>query len=56
MALQSTAFEADVTRCVRCDRKAELMLSITSPKHGRTLRIFRCECEKLTSAEDYCSK
>jgi hypothetical protein len=28
------------------------MLSITSPKDGRTLRIFRCECGKLTSAED----
>jgi len=26
------------------------MLSITSPKDGRTLRIFRCECGKLTSA------
>jgi len=50
MTLQGTAFETDVTRCVLCDRKAELMLSITSPKDGRTLRIFRCECGKLTSA------
>jgi hypothetical protein len=30
------------------------MLSIASPKDGRTLRIFRCECEKLTSAELNC--
>src|ERR1700758_3494284 len=51
MTLQSTAFEADVTRCVRCPRKAEPMLSITSPKDSRTLRIFRCECGKLTSTE-----
>jgi ribosomal protein L24E len=27
------------------------MLSMTSPKDGRTLRIFRCKCGKLTSAE-----
>src|SRR5215831_6960876 len=53
MTLQKTAFEADVICCVRCDRKAELMLSITSPKDGRTLRIFRCECGKLTSADNH---
>ena len=46
------AGSTDTYKVVRAVEKA--MLSITSPKDGRTLRIFRCECGKLTSAENHC--
>jgi hypothetical protein len=38
--------------CRHCPAKAELIVSMISPKDGRTLRVFRCRCGKLTSTDD----
>ena len=39
--------------CSHCRAKAELIVAMTNPKDGRTLRVFRCECGKLTSTRDH---
>jgi hypothetical protein len=33
--------------CRHCPAKAELIVSMISPKDGRTLRVCRCRCRKL---------
>jgi len=35
-----------------CADQSELFISVAKPKGGRILRIFRCQCEKLTSIDD----
>ena len=48
------AFERreSVHACKHCRANAELIVAIANPKDGRTLRVFRCECGKLTSRHD----
>lgn len=38
--------------CNHCRANAELIVAIANPKDGRTLRVFRCECGKLSSRND----
>jgi len=38
--------------CSHCRAKAELIVGMTNPKDGQTLRVFRCECGKLTSTRE----
>lgn len=55
MTLQvAKAFERreSVVACNHCRANAELIVAIANPKDGRTLRVFRCECGKLTSRHD----
>jgi hypothetical protein len=53
MTFQSSkSLEVDVVRCRHCRAKAELFVSMANPKDGRILRIFRCQCGKLTSSTD----
>jgi hypothetical protein len=48
------AFERrESAACNHCRAKAELIVAIPNPKDGWTLRVFRCECEKLTSTRDH---
>jgi hypothetical protein len=46
----------DVVACRHCRATAQLMVSMTSPKDGRTLRVFRCDCGKLTSTVNRTAK
>ena len=43
---------AEVVRCGKCRAEAELFVSMANQKDGRVLRIFKCECGKLTSTVD----
>jgi hypothetical protein len=49
----ANAFERrESVACNHCRANAELIVAIPNPKDGRTLRVFRCECGKLTSRQD----
>ena len=38
--------------CSHCRANADLIVAIADPKGGRTLRVFRCRCGKLTSRQE----
>jgi hypothetical protein len=44
--------QRETVRCRDCRAKTELMVSMMNPRDGRTLRIFRCQCGRLTTKAD----
>jgi hypothetical protein len=44
--------QREAVRCRVCRAKTELMVSMMNPRDGRTLRIFRCRCEMLTTTAE----
>ena len=36
----------------QCGKKPALALSMLSPKNGRTVRMYKCECGEQTWSED----
>jgi hypothetical protein len=44
--------QREAVRCRDCRAKTELMVRMMNPRDGRTLRIFRCDCGRLTTTSD----
>ena len=52
MTVQIAFERRESIACNHCQANASLIVAIPNPKDGRTLRVFRCECGKLTSRQD----
>ncbi len=52
MTFQAIEPQKQTVLCRDCRAKADLIVSMTDPRNGRTLRIFRCRCEKITATSE----
>jgi|GEM_PF-1742973 len=40
------------SKCWQCGEEARLIVKLTDPWHGRTIRVFECACGEQTWAPD----